>query len=156
MTDCRVARRDARAIAPVFELIADIESYPRFMPGWREARIIGRAERRHVVWQTVSLAGIRVGFVSAAAIDRPHHLEIRSDEAPFRAFRLLWTLTEVTAAETVVLAEMSVAFRARPLDGLAARLLPGMLARTIEAFTREAARLPPLQPNTQAELLSSR
>ena len=83
MTDCRVARRVARAIAPVFELIADIESYPRFMPGWREARIIGRAERRQVVWQTVSLAGIRVGFVSAAAIDRPHHLEIRSDEARF-------------------------------------------------------------------------
>ena len=135
MTDCRVAR----PIAAVFDLIADIESYPRFMPGWREARTLERAEGRQVVWQSVSLVGTRVGFVSTAAIDRPHRLDIRSDEAPFRVFRLLWTLHDIGAAETVVRAEMTVAFRTHALDRVAARLLPGVLARTVDAFARQAA-----------------
>jgi len=139
-------RRVSRPIAPVFDLIADIESYPLFMPGWREARTITRADGQQTVWQSVSLGGVRVGFVSMAAIERPNRLGIRSDEPPFSAFRLLWELTEVGASETVVRAEMAVAFRSRALDQLAARLMPGVLARSIDAFSRRAARLPAPQP----------
>ena len=143
MRECHTARCIARPIAVVFDLIADIESYPRFVPGWREAHTIERLDGRELVSQSVSLAGIRVEFTSTALIDRPHRLEIRSDTPPFRLFRLLWTLAPHGDAETIVRAQMNLAFQTSVLDKLADRLMPKVLERTIEAFTRQAAH-PPL------------
>lgn len=140
MGSCHAERRVACPTEPLFDLIADIESYPHFVPGWRAAKILRRTQNHVVVRQTVSLAGMKVSFVSEAEVSRPHRLGIRSDTRPFRHFHLVWTLTEDGNSATHVRGDMDVAFRVPGLDLLSGRLQPRLLRRVVNAFEQEAGR----------------
>lgn len=138
MIHCNTERTLPYPIGPLFEVVADIEAYPLYMPGWRAARILNRTPTRLDVEQTVSLAGLRITFVSVAEADPPHRLDVQSSAPPFHHFRLLWLFTARAAVETLVRAELEVAFRSFVLERLAARMMPIVLNRVIEAFERRA------------------
>lgn len=138
MGPCHAERRLDCPIETVFDLIADIESYPRFVPGWRDVRILRRMQDHVIVKQTVSLGGIGMSFVSEAMMARSQRIEIRSQTYPFRHFRLLWTLAERGAADTLVRADMVIAFEVPGFDLLAARMTPRVLRRVISAFALQA------------------
>lgn len=133
-----VERLIAFPITPLFDLIADIEAYPTYMPGWRSAHIIKKTATHLYVKQTVSLAGLRVTFNSVAEVDPPHRLEIHSNDAPFQSFRMIWLLTARAPTKTLVHADLDVVFRSRVLDLLAARMMPIVLHRAIAAFEHRA------------------
>ena len=117
------------------------------MPGWRAVRVLRRTAGQVVVEQIVSLAGMRVRFCSAADADPPRRLEIRTTDAPFRLFRIVWQFTAVGPAETVVQAGFEMAFRSSTLERFAAPVLPIMLQRVVAAFERRAAqRFPGAEP----------
>lgn len=74
----------------LFALVSDIESYPLFVPGCLNARIVERSER---VWRVENVFGfgpVRTRFISIAELDRPHRLDISSRDGPWRDFRLAW------------------------------------------------------------------
>ena len=139
MIGCEIDRRLAYPVGFLFELVSDIEAYPHYMPGWRAVRVLARTPGRVVVEQIVSLAGLRVRFVSTADADPPRQLEIRTSDAPFRHFRLRWRFAVEGPAETVVQAGLEVAFRSRTLERFAAPMLPIVLRRAVAAFERRAA-----------------
>ena len=139
MIGCKIERRLAYPIGFLFELVTDIEAYPLYMPGWRAVRVLTRTPGRAVVEQIVSLGGVRVRFRSTADADPPHRLEIRSNDPPFRYYRVVWRFTPDGPAETIVQAGFEVAFRSRTLERIAAPVMPIMLERVITAFERRAA-----------------
>ncbi len=139
MIGCKFERRLAYPAGFLFELVTDIEAYPLYMPGWRAVRVLSRTPGRAVVEQIVSLGGIRVRFRSTADADPPRRLEIRSNDPPFRYYRVVWLFTPEGPAETVVQAGFEIAFRSRTLERLAAPVMPIVLERVIAAFERRAA-----------------
>lgn len=74
----------------LFDLAADVESYPDYLPGWIGARIIERSDRRLRVEQQLGLKLLRQPFISTAELDRPQRITVRSDDGPFRRLRLEW------------------------------------------------------------------
>ncbi len=139
MPACHISRSVDCPIAELYGLIADIEAYPRFVPGWRAVAVLDRAADRMTVRQEIRLGGIRVDFVSTVRFEPPHRIEISSSSHPFSRFHLVWTLGG-QGAQTRVEVAMEVAFDAVPLDLLAARLMPRLLGRVVAAFEREARR----------------
>jgi coenzyme Q-binding protein COQ10 len=136
MIRCSIERAFPYPIAPLFAVVADIEAYPLYMPGWGAARVLERSAARLHVEQIVGVSGLRITFVSVAEIDPPHRLAIRSSRPPFRYFRLLWQFSARSAEQTLVRAEIDMAFRSRALERVAARLMPFMMNRVVEAFRR--------------------
>jgi coenzyme Q-binding protein COQ10 len=125
--------------AALFALVADVEAYPSYMPGWHAVRVLKRSPEGETVQQAVSIAGIRVNFISVARFEPPHRLTIEADGALFRQFMLVWSFTELAAARTLVSVEMKVTFRSAALDRMAARLMPDVLGPVIAALERRAA-----------------
>ncbi|MDD2876907.1 MAG: type II toxin-antitoxin system RatA family toxin [Acidiphilium sp.] len=146
MTTHHVERVFAYPIAPLFALIADIESYPLYMPGWQAARIDQRAPQHLEVEQVVSLAGLSLQFRSVAELDPPHRLQISSSQSPFRKFRLVWQLRSLCPTSTAVRADFDLSFRTAVFERIAERIAPIMLNRTIEAFAQRAAHHLPVLP----------
>jgi coenzyme Q-binding protein COQ10 len=70
----------------VFDVIADIERYPDFLPGWRSARIIRRQSNTCYVDQVLTLSFLRVQIATEAVLVRPSRIEISSSDRRFRAF----------------------------------------------------------------------
>lgn len=74
----------------VYAMVADIESYPAFVPGCRKARILSR---RGDVWSVENEYGfgpMHYRFVSRATVDPPRSLSIVSDDGPWRQLLMTW------------------------------------------------------------------
>jgi coenzyme Q-binding protein COQ10 len=140
MTMHHIERLFVYPITDLFALIADIESYPLYMPGWRAVRISERSLQRLEVEQLVSLFGLSIDFRSVAEFDPPHQLRISATQFPFRMFRLCWQLRSLCPTSTLVQADFDLSFRTAALDRLADKMAPRMLERTVSAFAEHARR----------------
>jgi len=74
----------------LFDLAADVESYPDYLPGWISARIIERTDKYLRVQQQLGLKLLRQPFVSTAELERPSRISVNSENGPFRCLRLEW------------------------------------------------------------------
>jgi coenzyme Q-binding protein COQ10 len=79
----------------LFDLAADVESYPDYVPGWISARIIERTDRHLRVEQRLGWNLLRQPFVSTAELERPERITVHSDDGPFRCLRLEWRFEAV-------------------------------------------------------------
>ena len=120
----------------VFDLVADIERYPEFVPLYRASRILYRDGERLEVDQTVALAGMSYRFTSRAELRRPSTIDVRSTDLAFGTLSVHWELER--RGEAKCRASFRLAFdSAAPLPGW---LLARSADRTLAAF-RERARL---------------
>lgn len=124
----------------LYHLVADVERYPEFVPGWHKARILERADNEARVEQTLGLAGLPIRFTSRAFFDPPRHLRILAESGPFRRLVIDWRFEPVEGGCRVQLQldfELGVALLNR-----AARALIGTMGwRVMEAFETRAHQL---------------
>lgn len=140
----RVERRVvAFSAAQIFALVADVEQYPQFLPGWRAVRIesdriLENGWRELRVNQTIALGPLALRFDSRATLTPPERIDIESVDAPFGQFAMQWHF--VPAAEQTCSIELSVqwAFRSRLMTTLAANAVSRRTRAVIRAFERRA------------------
>lgn len=87
----------------LFDLAADVEHYPDFIPGWNEVRILERDDNRLKVEQCLGLGPIQHCFVSEALLERPQRVAVSSRHEPFRTLQIEWRFTPDNAASRVEL-----------------------------------------------------
>ena len=124
-------RHDAEQL---FALAADIESYPRFLPWCRSARILSRRDQAWEVDNVFGAGPVLAHFRSHAVFDRPHLLEITASEAPFRRFRLSWRFEPLGAAGCRVTAYYAMDLRSSLLAAMARMALPEMERKVVQRF----------------------
>ncbi len=122
----------------LYELVADVDSYAQFMPGWSSARILRRDAGSAEVEQRVHLLGHDWHFRSRAEFDPPRRVAIRAG-APFRVFDLRWDFEPLSASVTRVRGALQAELGEPLLDELARHALPQLLQRTMLAFEQRAA-----------------
>lgn len=124
----------------MFELVIDIERYPEFVPGYREARVERREGERLFTSQRVGIGAASVSFHSVATMDRPRAIRIHSVESPFDALDIEWTFEPAPEG-----CRIGFVARARLADTLPARLIQPWLDRLADfvppAFVRRARQL---------------
>jgi len=72
------------APAQIFDLVADIERYPDFLPWWISVSIIKRELDICDVEQVLGRGPVRIQFASRAVLTRPERIDITSSDGPFR------------------------------------------------------------------------
>lgn len=82
----------------LFDLAADVERYPEYLPWWMAARIRRREVNTYFTDQVIGLGPIRVSFGSRTVLQPPTRIDVTSRDFPFRQFKLSWNF--VTVAET--------------------------------------------------------
>ncbi|MGF1612963.1 MAG: type II toxin-antitoxin system RatA family toxin [Gammaproteobacteria bacterium] len=74
----------------IFDLVADVEHYPQFLPMWEEARIVEHGRNVYHTDQVVRIGLLRTRFRSQTRLSRPRRIEITSSEGLFRHFSIRW------------------------------------------------------------------
>lgn len=134
-------RFPAYSAEQLFALVADIESYPQFVPGCVATRILER--RDGGTWLVDNVFGfgpLRSRFHTTAQFDAPQRLEIVSQDGPWRRFAMLWRFTPDDGGCRADV-DVEVAFRSALLAALARTGLPSTEPRIIRAFEERAKRL---------------
>jgi coenzyme Q-binding protein COQ10 len=104
--------------AQMFDLVADVERYPDFLPWVIEARIVRR--RKGTVWvdQTIGTRFVHRRFTTMAKFDRPRSIKIGSRDPMFARFEQTWTFRPAQGGGTDVEYRMDLKFRSHLLQAL--------------------------------------
>jgi len=135
-------RRNLKYPAPqLFDLVADVERYPEFLPWVIEARIRRRQGHTILVDMTMEMGPLRKRFSTIGLLDRPHRINIGSDDPLFDRFEQRWTFEPATDGGTNVEYHVDFKFRSRVLQMLIAKSFADRAMTMMSAFERQARRL---------------
>jgi coenzyme Q-binding protein COQ10 len=137
----RVGRTLPFDCGQVFDLAADIESYPQYFTGWVSARIQKRESNLCYVEQVVGFGPVRLRFASIAALYRPERIDVTSTDASFRHFSLSWLIVPARPSGCCISIAIEIELQSRLLQQIVNRLLPGAVDDIIAAFEARAHRI---------------
>jgi coenzyme Q-binding protein COQ10 len=74
----------------LFDLVADVGKYPRFLPWCIAARVRSRTERELLADLTIGFGPFRETFGSRVTLERPQRVKVRYEKGPFRYLNNQW------------------------------------------------------------------
>ena len=124
----------------MFDLVNDVEAYPRRFAWCAEAKVRERSENFLVARLDLRFAGLTQHFVTRNEIERPHRIGMQFVEGPFRSLAGEWRFTPLGDEGSKV--ELTLDFEiSNPLTGLALRMGFQKLAdRMVDDFVAESNR----------------
>lgn len=122
----------------MFDLVADVERYPDFLP-WVAACRITRREG-DIFWADliVGFKMIREKFVSKVTLTRPNRVDVSYIDGPFRYLNNHWIFEPGPNGGTIVDFYVDFEFRSRLLQGLMGALFNEAVKMMVAAFERRA------------------
>jgi coenzyme Q-binding protein COQ10 len=122
----------------LFDLVADVDRYPEFLPWWTEAKIREREGNVYYTDQVIGFGPVRERFGSKTVLKRPERIDVTSSDPPFQHFHLVWQFNPVSAKGCRVDLKADLEFRSGILQGLFGWSLARETRRIITAFQSRA------------------
>ncbi|MCA8932551.1 MAG: type II toxin-antitoxin system RatA family toxin [Rhodospirillaceae bacterium] len=121
----------------LFDLVADIEAYPQFLPWCRAARITNRYENVVVADLIIGFKLVRERFTSHVTLFRPGEIKVEYTRGPLRYLNNHWVF-EPHPEGCVVDFYIDFEFRSRTLQKLIGVLFNEAVQRMVRAFETRA------------------
>jgi coenzyme Q-binding protein COQ10 len=137
-------RRVRHSAGDMFDLVADIERYPEFVPLCRSTRVSRRAKMEEGVEtlrseMTVAYKMISETFVTRVTLDKPRlQIQVQYLEGPFRQLENRWTFRPLGENACEVEFFISYEFRSRTLGFLMGSMFDMAFRKFADAFERRA------------------
>jgi coenzyme Q-binding protein COQ10 len=137
-------RRVRHSAADMFELVADAEKYPRFLPMCEALKIRSRTEQENgvivlVADMTVAYKIIRETFTTRATLDRKNlKVLVEYLNGPFSRLQNRWTFRALGEGTCEVEFFIDYEFRSRTLGLLMGAMFDAAFRRFATAFERRA------------------
>lgn len=132
------SRRLPYGAEKLYELVADVESYPAFVPGWVEARVRESRTNYALVDQSIGVGALNARFSSEATFDPPVAMRVVSHDGPFQSLIIEWRFEPAGPAQCTVHLDMRFELRSGALDRLAGMALATLAPHVMDAFERRA------------------
>ena len=132
------------AAAEMFDLVADVERYPAFVPLCRALKVRKRLPQPDgvevlVADMTVAYKLVRESFTSRVTLDRPHlQILVEYLEGPFSRMENRWTFSPTGEGACEVTFFISYEFKSRVLGLLMGSMFDLAFRRFAAAFERRA------------------
>lgn len=144
MPEFQTTRRVKHSKANMFDLVADVNAYPRFVPLCKALTVRRRdtlPDGREVLVaeMTVAYKFIRESFTSRVVLDRANDvIDVTYLDGPFKELHNRWTFSEVGEAETDVHFSIRYEFKSRALAAVMGQVFDHAFRRFATAFEERA------------------
>jgi coenzyme Q-binding protein COQ10 len=144
MPQFRTTRRVRHSASDMFDLVADVEKYPEFVPLCQSLRVRKRTEGGEgietvVAEMTVAYKMIRETFATRVTLDRPNlQILVEYLSGPFSRMENRWDFHPVSEQACEVEFFISYEFKSRMLGMLMGAMFETAFRRFSEAFERRA------------------
>jgi coenzyme Q-binding protein COQ10 len=131
----------------LFDLVADVDRYPDFLPWCVGARVRSRNDHELVADLTIGFGPFRESFTSRVALDRPRQVRVSYENGPFRYLNNQWGFTPHPHGCRVDFF-VDFEFRSRLLQRAIGVVFNEAVRRMVNAFLRRAREVygPPVAP----------
>jgi coenzyme Q-binding protein COQ10 len=144
MPEFSTTRRVRHAAAEMFDLVADVERYPEFVPLCRALKVRKRIPEPEgvevvVADMTVAYKFMRESFTSRVTLDRPNlQILVEYLEGPFARLENRWSFRPLSERTCEVEFFISYEFKSRTLGLLMGSMFDLAFRRFTVAFERRA------------------
>jgi len=128
--------------AQMYALVDDIDSYPRFLPWCRAARVESVDGRKRATLRA-GLRGIHQSFTTLNENHPAASIHMRLVEGPFKEFSAAWRFKPLADDACEIAFTLRYQFASRTLGKLLEPLFNEIADTMVDAFTRRADELDP-------------
>ena len=126
----------------MFDLVADVERYPEFLPWCVGARIRSRTETLLVADLIINFKGMRENFTSNVALDRDAMtIGVTYQDGPFKYLNNKWYFDHMASGQCMLDFYVDFEFKSRILEMVIEILFGEAVRRMVRAFEQRAAQL---------------
>lgn len=127
--------------AQLFDLVADVERYPDFLPGCFAARVIMRKDNVYCSDQILGFGTFRKRFATKTVLERPERILVTSSDRLFARFELTWRFYPLPDNGCRVFLLADVELRTRLVQSLFDRTIHRTVGSVMSAFKARADNL---------------
>src|SRR5262245_4045413 len=144
MPEFSTTRRVRHSAAHMFDLVADVERYPEFVPLCRELKVVKRIPEPEgvevvIADMTVAYKLVREQFTSRVTLDRPNlQILVEYLQGPFSHLENRWAFHPVGERSSDIEFFISYEFKSRMLGLLMGSMFDVAFRRFTVAFERRA------------------
>ncbi len=125
----------------LYALVADIESYPQFLPWCQGARILERRPDGVTAELSVGLKALREGFISKVTFEPPKRIVVTYEKGPLSRLATTWGFEPIDQANCNVTFFVDFAIRSPLLGAVMAAFFDKAFRQMVGAFESRAQAL---------------
>ena len=125
----------------MFELVADIERYPEFLPGCSGAEILETMPDGIVARLDLSKAGVKQSFITRNTNAAPSSIRLALEDGPFDSLRGEWRFDSLSEEACRVSLDLTFQLRSGLLKMAASRLFESVANDMVDAMVKRANQL---------------
>lgn len=125
----------------MFDLVADVASYPKFLPWVSAIRIRSASETDMLADMIVGFKGLKESFTSRVVKERPGHVHVDYIDGPLKHLSNDWRFEDDGQGGVILHFVVDFAFKNRVFEMLAGQVFDRALRKMTGAFETRAAEL---------------
>lgn len=125
----------------MYQLVADIPSYPQFLPWCGETRVLKQAEDMVEAAITISYHGVHKTFTTRNLLQKDKMMEIRLLEGPFRYLNGFWRFTPLDDRSCKIDFDLEFEVANRLVATVLTPVFNGIANQLVDAFHTRAIAL---------------
>lgn len=138
-----MARVEKSALVPypaqaMYDLVADVASYPDFLPWCSRSEVVSEDDRRLCARIEVARLGIRQAFATCNDLDPPGRMGIDLHEGPFRKLQGEWRFISLREDACKVALVLEFEFSGRLIDKAFGKVFHQVANTLVESFVQRA------------------
>lgn len=124
----------------LFSLVADVKSYPEFVPGCKRAQITPVSDTEMYARLSVAMGPVSESYTSHVVMTPYERIEAKSSNGPFSSLRNLWTFKDVEGG-VLVRCEIDCEFKSFLVSKFAGPFFKESSRMMLKAFLDRASSL---------------
>jgi ribosome-associated toxin RatA of RatAB toxin-antitoxin module len=122
----------------MFDLVAKVEDYPKFLPWCGGVKVLEQSEDKLVACLGINFHGVRQSFTTANVNQRPTQMTMKLVDGPFKVMDGVWTFKALRADACKVEFDLHYEFSSMILEQLIGPVF-GMIANSmVDSFCKRA------------------
>lgn len=141
MPGIRETRRLPYSREQMFDLVADVVNYPKFLPWVVATRVRSDSETEMEADMLVGFKAIRERFTSRVIKNRPEHIEVFYVDGPLKDLDNNWVFKSLSDGGCEIDFCVEFTFRNAVFEALAGQYFDRAFRKMVEAFEKRADEL---------------
>lgn len=125
----------------MFALVADIASYPQFLPWCGGARIVSASEDEVIAAIDIAYGGVHKTFTTRNLLQRDKMMELRLLEGPFSQLQGFWRFAALDERACRISLDLEFEISNKLLGAMLGRVFATLAGDMVEGFHRRAQQL---------------
>ena len=127
-----------RSARQMFDLVDDVESYPKFLPWCSETRVDYRDEHKTVATLHINFHSIKSHFTTENSKKIPFWMGMKLVDGPFRRLEGGWKFTPLAEHACKVEFQLSYEFSSKLFEKIIGPVFTQITGTFVEAFVKRA------------------